>query len=137
MLMAPVPAPERETFPAKPGTPRLMRQVLRNRAANDGVPSAAVGDLALAVTEAANNALRHTTTPTIELTWRVCNQRVEVEVRDGGIFRHELPIPPTGRPGWGLRLMAAMADELALHPGTAEEPGTSVRLLKSLPAERR
>jgi anti-sigma regulatory factor (Ser/Thr protein kinase) len=126
-------SPTSLTFPANPDTPRRIRAAVRQLAADAHAPAGTIEDLAVAVSEAANNALRHTLTPTIRLTWALRNGVLDIGIHDLGVYRHEVPAPAPNPPeGWGFRLMTAMVEEVIVHPGTEQSPGTSVRLLKIL-----
>lgn len=88
-------------------------------------------DLVLAVTEACANAIRHSGTDQIRVSFRVEGSCVEIVVEDDGVYRMTVPVTD-GDPGShrGMYLMAAMVDDFSLHRGTAGRSGTTVRLLK-------
>jgi anti-sigma regulatory factor (Ser/Thr protein kinase) len=115
------------------GTPEQVRQFLRHQAIEGDVPQGAVDDLLIAASEAVNNALCHTLTPTIRCTWLLDIDRVEVRIRDQGVFRREVSLDLDR---WldhlGTHLMTAMSDELTVRPGTLVRPGTCIRLVKYL-----
>lgn len=122
------------SVPADLSAPSRIRQFLRHRAARIELPEDVTTDLLIAASEAVNNALQHTLTPTIGCTWRLASGCVEVEIRDQGVYA-----PVSARDGqerWGFRLMAAVADEVTIHPGTTEHPGTSVQFLKIVPGAK-
>jgi serine/threonine-protein kinase RsbW len=88
-------------------------------------------DLALAVSEACANAILHAGGATITVGWLSDGERIEVEVRDEGIFRRRVPMPELdGQGGHGIPLMMALMDEVVVREGTEEDPGTLVRLVK-------
>ena len=116
------------SVPADLSAPSRIRQFLRHRAARVELPEDVTTDLLIAASEAANNALRHTFTPTIGCTWRLANGYVEVEIRDQGVCTSTLPGEEQER--WGFRLMAAVADEMTVRRGCAEHAGMSVQFLK-------
>jgi anti-sigma regulatory factor (Ser/Thr protein kinase) len=116
-------------YPARPESLASIRAFVRERARMATFGQSA-DELALAVNEAAANAIRHANTASIELHWIQADDHIEVEVRDEGRFQERVPMPEFGTGGLGLHLMAAFVDELALKEGTSTSPGTTVRLTK-------
>jgi anti-sigma regulatory factor (Ser/Thr protein kinase) len=116
-------------FDARPESLASIRAFVREQARGASFRQAA-DELALAVNEAAANAIRHTDTPSIELHWKQADDHVQVEIRDEGTFRDRVPLREAGEGGLGLHLMAAFVDELNLKEGTVSEPGTVVLLKK-------
>jgi anti-sigma regulatory factor (Ser/Thr protein kinase) len=85
----------------------------------------------VAVTEAASNAIRHSGSPTFEVTWSAGESEAVVEVRDFGVFKSRIPIRELdGDQGRGIPLILTTTEGLDLMPGTAERPGTIVRFRK-------
>ncbi len=127
---------EATSIPANLGAPSRIRQFLRLWAAEAELSEDVTTDLLIAASEAANNALGHTLTPTIECTWRLASDYVEVEIQDHGVYAASVPVAGQGgQASWGFRLMAAVADVLTVRAGTSEHPGTSVRFLKIVPRQ--
>ena len=63
--------------------------------------------------------------------WWSDGERIEVEIRDEGIFRRRVPMPEfDGGGGHGIPLMMALMDEVVVREGTETDPGTLVRLVK-------
>lgn len=118
-------------FPSEPGALPEIRRRTEELAERLALPPDARGDLLLAVNEAASNAVRHSGSPHVEVEWKPADDRVVVAIRDHGRFR--TPDDPD-IPGWGLHLIAATADEVAVRPGTAQRPGTEVQLVKRITA---
>lgn len=88
-------------------------------------------DLVLAVSEAATNALAHSGTAEILVRCTPAERCLEVAVEDRGMFRRQVPMPEIeGAGGHGISLMLALMDEVSIRQGTAERPGTVVRLRK-------
>src|SRR5712691_5866281 len=122
----------RRAFPARTSSLVEIREFVRERVPAAGLSEDAVGDLVLAVSEAAANAVVHSGT-TEPLDVRITSGRngVEVQVSDRGLFRSRVRTPgyeSTG--GNGIPLMVALVDELSITEGTERRPGTIVRLRK-------
>jgi anti-sigma regulatory factor (Ser/Thr protein kinase) len=96
-----------------------------------GLDDATVADVVLAVSEASANAILHTNTPTVEVTFGLGDEAVMVQIEDDGVFRRRVPIPELDGRGRGIPLMMALVDEVSIREGTPARPGTSVRLVKN------
>jgi anti-sigma regulatory factor (Ser/Thr protein kinase) len=96
-----------------------------------GLDEATVADVVLAVSEASANAILHTNTPTVEVTFRVGGETVMVQIEDDGVFQRRIPIPELDGRGRGIPLMMALVDEVSIREGTPAKPGTRVRLVKN------
>jgi anti-sigma regulatory factor (Ser/Thr protein kinase) len=115
---------------AHPSSVRLVRQFVREqiKASNFSDEEA---DILLAVSEAANNAVLHSGTDEVHVTWRLQGTCAEVLIRDRGVFRHRIPMPVRDEQGGrGLPLMMAVMDEVDVSPGSPDQPGTTIRLRK-------
>jgi anti-anti-sigma factor len=117
------------SFPADRRVLHEIRMFIRRRAGSDSFGRWA-DNLALAVSEACANAILHSGTPEITVTWRPLPDRVEVEVRDEGIFRRALPSDEQGPAGRGILLMMSAMDQITITCGTDSRPGTVVRMVK-------
>jgi anti-sigma B factor antagonist len=120
---------EVRSFPADRTALQEIRTFVRSRAVTDSFGRWA-DNLALAVSEACANAILHSGTPEITVTWKSLPDRVEVEVRDEGIFRRTLPSEQDGPAGRGLLLMMSAMDQITITCGTDSRPGTVVRMVK-------
>jgi anti-sigma regulatory factor (Ser/Thr protein kinase) len=121
------------TFRAHPAALHGMRTFVYTVAAAGRFPPQLVHDMAWAVNEAAENTLAHTNSALIELTATVTEARIEIQVRDTGIFKRQVAMPEIdGYHGRGFPLMMAMTDEFGLKQGTPRRPGTVVRLARNL-----
>jgi anti-sigma regulatory factor (Ser/Thr protein kinase) len=119
------------SFPAHPSRLSEIRTFVRKQSIQAGLSSDAADDLALAVSEACANSIVHAGGPTITVDWRSEGERVEVEIRDEGVFRKRVPMPEVdGQGGHGIPLMMALMDEVVVQEGTEQAPGTLVRLVK-------
>jgi anti-sigma regulatory factor (Ser/Thr protein kinase) len=124
------------TFPAEPSSLAEVRTFVRGLAAEAALAGRVIEDLVLAVSEACANAVLHSGSPDVEVGWRLLEDRVEIEVRDRGHFRRRVRIPSVDGPGgFGIPLMAALAEGLVIEEGTRGQPGTLVRLIKRLDPE--
>ncbi|HEX2024968.1 MAG TPA: ATP-binding protein [Actinomycetota bacterium] len=118
-------------FPAVPESLVDIRDYLRELAAQARLPERLTEDLVLAVSEAAANAVVHSGSEQVRIEWLLREDRVEVVVQDDGVFRSRVRVPSVDRPGgFGIPLMTALSDELAIVEGTGRRPGTRVRLVK-------
>lgn len=115
---------------AHPSSVRLVRQFIRDQIGASGF-SESEADILLAVSEAANNAVLHSGTDEVIVTWRLDGRCAEILVRDRGRFRHRIPMPAMGEQGGrGIPLMMAVMDGVDITPGSDEQPGTTIRLRK-------
>jgi anti-sigma regulatory factor (Ser/Thr protein kinase) len=115
-------------FPAEAAALSSIRAFIREEAVRSPFADHA-DDIVLAVSEAGSNAILHSGTPEILVSWRCVDSTAEVMVQDRGVFRPRVPglDPERGR---GLHMMAAVVDEVSLQEGRPEAPGTLVRLVK-------
>jgi anti-sigma regulatory factor (Ser/Thr protein kinase) len=120
--------PVDRSFPANPAALRDVRRFIRELAADVPFHNDVADDLVQAVSEAAANCVRHTDCREMQVSWRAVADGAEVLVRDRGVFRDKPH--GTGADGFGLPLIEALVDEVAIHEGTTENPGTRVRLVK-------
>jgi anti-sigma regulatory factor (Ser/Thr protein kinase) len=119
------------TFRAHPAALYEIRRFVRERASESSLPAQVVEDLTLAVSEACANAIIHTTTPDIRVSWVATTDSVQIEIRDRGIFKRQVRMAELdGRGSHGIPLMMALVDELNIREGTPTSPGTRVRLIK-------
>ena len=124
-----------QIFPADPIALRDIRRFVREEAHRAGLGSEAAEELTLAVSEAATNSIRHTQTTSLRVEARLDRGCLVVEVEDEGTFGTEIELDDADRLGGrGIPLMTAFVDELAILEGTAQEPGTTVRLVKCRPS---
>ncbi|MGH2677196.1 MAG: ATP-binding protein [Actinomycetota bacterium] len=124
-------APSSRTFPARKESLAEIRTFIRSMAEGVGLSDRTTEDLILAVTEACANAVLHSGSRSLEVEWRLGAGRVQVEIRDQGIFRSRVRLPSFEGPGgFGIPLMAALTEELDIEEGTRRRPGTRVRLVK-------
>ena len=106
------------TLPARPENVSVIRHVLGAFAEAMHLPDELVEDLRLAVTEACTNVVRHAYPPDVPGPVQICIRPMEEQVcvvvadRGRGIGTSS----DTTGPGLGLPLIAAIADEVELHP---------------------
>ena len=124
-------APVVRSFRAHPSSLFQVRQFVRQQATAARLPPRVVDDLLLASSEASVNAVLHSGSRTVRVTWRQGGGCVDIEVEDDGVFQRLLPVPQVDdRGGRGILLMTAVMDEVSIHEGTEREPGTVVRMRK-------
>jgi anti-sigma regulatory factor (Ser/Thr protein kinase) len=118
-------------FPSHPSSLHEIRRFLREQADESGLPGDVVNDLVLAASEACANAVLHSESGNVEVTWVDSIDRVEVQVADQGVFRRRVPLQEAeGSGGHGIQMMMALMDEVTVREGTETRPGTVVRLVK-------
>jgi anti-sigma regulatory factor (Ser/Thr protein kinase) len=123
--------PVSRTFPALPSALYEVRKYVREQAEQAGLTPSAANDLVLAASEAGANAVLHSGSADMEVTWRPVGECVEITVQDRGMFVRRVPIPELDRTsGHGIPLMMALMDEVGVQEGTKRSPGTTIRLVK-------
>jgi anti-sigma regulatory factor (Ser/Thr protein kinase) len=123
-------AREERSFRVHPSSLADVRRWLRGIGEERSVGSELTQELVIAVNEACTNAVLHSRGDRIGLTWSEDPDIVEVEIRDGGMFRGIKLAGAWEERGRGLPVMLAAADELAIVKGSKAYPGTSVRIRK-------
>jgi anti-sigma regulatory factor (Ser/Thr protein kinase) len=119
------------TFPAHLSSLFEVRAYVRARAGGAGLSPRDTDDVVLAVSEACANAVLHSDSGLIEITWTERGERVEVRVVDQGVFQRAVPFQEAeGGHGHGIQMMMALMDEVSVREGVAGRPGTVVQLVK-------
>lgn len=128
----------RLTIPAKAEYITLVRLALTGLAGLRSLSDETLGDLKLAVTEAASNSVRHAYgngDGTVEVVYELEHDRLTVEVNDNGQgFVHEGASVDRGEldeGGLGIAIIQALADEFEVgaRPGGT---GSRLRFVKLL-----
>jgi anti-sigma regulatory factor (Ser/Thr protein kinase) len=117
-------------MPAAADSVTLVRHRLKRWLDQRGVPARDQFPLALAVTEAAANAVEHAYGPgenEFEVTVRIEGEDALLRIRDHGRWR---PPQHSADRGRGLRLIQQLTDELSVRRG---RDGTTVRVRHRLP----
>lgn len=112
-----------------------VRSFVRDRTHEAGIDPQTADDVLLAVSEACANVVLHSSSEHLDLSWVHQVDRVEVRVKDQGVFKHRPPDPdlvPVG--GHGIRLMTLLVDRVLIRRGSTRRPGTTVVLVKAIPA---
>jgi serine/threonine-protein kinase RsbW len=122
-----------QTFPAMPSALFEIRRFVLRAAMDTTLRREQAQELALAVSEACSNAIRHTETEELRLAFHMDDGCVSVDVEDQGVFRQSPSVPGVDPGGRGILMMKAFADEIAIEEGTPANPGTRVRLVKCRP----
>lgn len=117
-------------FPARPSALSEIRRFVRHAAVEATLGEERAEELALAVSEACTNSIRHTETTEIRVGSRLQGECLVIEIEDEGVFQDRMPVPELELGGRGILLMTAFVDELAIREGTRARPGTRVRLVK-------
>ncbi|GAB2841960.1 ATP-binding protein [Lentzea nigeriaca] len=112
-------------FPAVPGSLPAIRVFVRELAGESGLNGDDARDVLLAVSEAAENAVRCAGASVVGVTWELRDHAVLLTIEDDGVFDHG---GASSRP-LGLRLLFGIADEVQVRPGRPTWPGTVVRAL--------
>jgi anti-sigma regulatory factor (Ser/Thr protein kinase) len=123
--------PDERVFAGHPRSIAFIRSLVRQLGAQARLDPQTVDDLVLAVSEAANNAVRHGMTARIVVRWQLSPDGIEIEIADDGVFgAGGGGAGSSGEGGLGIPIMRAVADEVWIDPGTTESPGTTVHLAK-------
>jgi anti-sigma B factor antagonist len=135
-------APEHEwgtavtrTFPAERAVLAQIRAFVRRRAVEDAFGDWSDG-IVLAVSEASANAVVHSGSPEVQITWRPYADHAEVEVRDEGTFRGDIRSHWEGGGNRGFLLMMSLMDQVSITCGTDMQPGSVVRMVKNRSGRR-
>jgi len=123
-------ARQERSFRVHPSALADVRRWVREIAEERSVGKDLSEELVIAVNEACTNAVLHSRGDRIGLTWSEDPDAVEVEIRDGGMFRGIKLAGAWEERGRGLPVMLAAADELVIVKGSEARPGTSVRIRK-------
>jgi anti-sigma regulatory factor (Ser/Thr protein kinase) len=119
------------TFPALPRILAEIRRFVRERAEESSLDEERAEDLVIAACEAATNAVLHSGSAELTVTWEDGPSETVVEVRDLGVFHSRVRVPEAeGTGGYGIPLMMSVVDEVVIREGTQERPGTTVRLVR-------
>jgi serine/threonine-protein kinase RsbW len=128
----------RLTIPAKPEYITLVRLALTGLAGLRPLPDETVGDLKLAVTEAASNSVRHAYANgdgVVDIVYELQDDRLVVEVADNGQgFIHPGADDLRGdldEGGLGIAIIQALADEFEVG-ARRDGAGSRVRFVKLL-----
>jgi anti-sigma regulatory factor (Ser/Thr protein kinase) len=88
-------------------------------------------DLLIGVTEACSNAILHSGSARLTVSWDATGEQVSIVVRDEGVFRPTVGLPEVdGRAHRGIQLMMASMDQVDIVEGSPTKPGTRVSLVK-------
>ena len=135
--MSVTPFPVTRSFRAHPSALSQVREFVREQAENGRLEAEIADDLVLAVSEACVNAVIHTNSSHIQLSWRSQEGAIEILVQDEGIFERKVPVPELdGTAGRGIPIMLAVVDEVTIREGTPAHPGTVVKFVKHVPARK-
>ncbi len=129
----------RLTIPAKPEYVSLVRLALTGLASLRPLPDETLGDLKLAVTEAASNSVRHAYANgdgVVDVVYELQDDRLVVEVADNGQgFVHQSRSlddrSELDEGGLGIAIIQALADELEVGKGP-DGAGSRLRFVKLL-----
>jgi anti-sigma regulatory factor (Ser/Thr protein kinase) len=118
------------TFAADQSQLSSVRAFVRQHAVENSF-SAVDDDLVLATNEACANSIAHSGSSRFAVSVAADGARIEIEIRDQGVFLRRAPVPELDGEGHrGLQLIMAMVDEVTIAAGREDEPGTVVRLVK-------
>src|SRR5262245_53340416 len=109
---------ERDTrsFPARAAALADIRRFIRGHSTHSSSARWMDG-IILAVNEAAANAILHSGTRDLTVSWHQRPDRVEVEVRDHGVFRQAASEASANRASRGILLMMALMDQITISCG--------------------
>jgi serine/threonine-protein kinase RsbW len=127
----------RLTIPAKPEYITLVRLALTGLAGLRPLPDETLGDLKLAVTEAASNSVRHAYSNghgVVEVIYELDDDRVTVEVADNGqgfVPGERQHRDDLAEGGLGIAIIQALADEFEIG-SRPDGAGSRLRFVKLL-----
>jgi anti-sigma regulatory factor (Ser/Thr protein kinase) len=125
------------TFAADQVQLSSVRAFVRQHAVESSF-SVVADDLVLAANEACANSITHSKSSRFAVSVASEGARIEIEIRDQGVFLRRVPIPELDGEGHrGLQLIMAMMDEVTIAAGREDEPGTVVRLVRYKPVRAR
>ena len=118
-------------FPGHSASIAEVRSFIRSLGARASLGQPVTEDLVLAVSEAAANAVRHGLSARITVRWRAFADRIEIEIADDGVFSSPTDgTEASEERGFGIPIMRAVMDAVDIRQGTAQAPGTTVRVVK-------
>lgn len=121
---------DQREFRAHPSALADVRRWVRAIASHRDLSQSLTEELVIAVNEACTNSVLHSTAHAVEIVWKEDADLVEVEIRDGGVFRPPVMVGPDEETGRGIPVMLAASDEFTMKKGTKDHPGTVVRIRK-------
>jgi anti-sigma regulatory factor (Ser/Thr protein kinase) len=133
--------PRVRTYPADAPSIAELREFVRSRAVEAGLNQAATDDLLVAVTEACTELLSHEKASELIVSWWDLEGAIEIRLKEEGLVPS--PAAPAssrltvveddaefGSGGMGFPYIMAYVDEYTVELGTAEDPSTTIRLVK-------
>ena len=109
----------RFVFPARPSELRKVRARVRSWAEDWSFPPGVEDDLLITLGEACSNAVRHAYDEgdegDVEVVLRVVGERIEVKVRDFGMWKTTPEM--SGYGGLGTDIMRSLSEDFARHTG--------------------
>jgi anti-sigma regulatory factor (Ser/Thr protein kinase) len=130
--------PSERRFSSRPEALRAVRNYIREAAGASSFQGETQDDLVLAVSEACANVARHSGSDQVVIRFQTTkNGDAEIFIVDAGVFlphreRQKEDLPGDGL---GLPLIRALTDEVEIHQGTPQAPGTVVKLIKRKPGK--
>jgi anti-sigma regulatory factor (Ser/Thr protein kinase) len=119
------------SFDADPSQLEEVRRFVFRAAHEAGLSEETTDDLVIAANEAATNSIVHSGTTRFHLRCLLEDDRIEIEIRDEGLFKRRVRVRELdGAGGLGIPLMVSLTDEFELNEGTPRQPGTRTRLVK-------
>ncbi|HWC31883.1 MAG TPA: ATP-binding protein [Actinomycetota bacterium] len=107
-------ARDQREFRAHPSALADVRRWVRSLASGRDLQPSLTEELVIAVNEACTNSVLHSTAHNVEIFWKEDPNLVEVEIRDGGVFRPPAMVGPEEETGRGIPVMLAASDEFAM-----------------------
>jgi anti-sigma regulatory factor (Ser/Thr protein kinase) len=101
----------------EPSSAALVRRRLRAELAREGIDADSIDEVVLVASELVGNAVRHTPTGPLEVTWEIDADGVTVRVADPSSILPTLRTPLDSEPrGRGLTIVAAVSDDWGAYP---------------------
>jgi anti-sigma regulatory factor (Ser/Thr protein kinase) len=119
----------------EPGSAALVRRRLSDDLARNGVDAESIAEVVLVASELVGNAVRHTSSGPLDVSWDLDPDGVTVRVADESTTLPTLRTPQDSEPGGrGLTIVAAVSDDWGAYTlGSGKRVWAHVPVRRSAP----